>query len=85
MSKLENFFYHDTWPDWLFINGYPVLIISWNIFLLVIPFLLYLILDKLRQSTKFKKIWQCRSCKRRYKSHVGVCPRCAKANSRRTS
>ncbi|MDD4333463.1 MAG: DUF1361 domain-containing protein [Patescibacteria group bacterium] len=38
LSSFEKFFLSDFWPDYLFINNYPVLVIFWNIFLLFVPY-----------------------------------------------
>jgi uncharacterized membrane protein len=41
LSSFEKFFYLDWWPDYFFVNSYPLLGVIWNIFLLSIPFILF--------------------------------------------
>lgn len=41
---LNRFFYNSFWPDYFFVNKYPVLAILWNVFLLVVPFFLCLLI-----------------------------------------
>ena len=55
LAILKIVFYSDFWSGALFINEYPVLMILWNIFLLIIPFFLCLFLIKYYRRTKFKK------------------------------
>lgn len=53
---ISNFFYDPSLPSYLFINKYPVFAILWNLFLLMIPFLIYLGLLKYYNLTKLQKI-----------------------------
>ena len=58
LTRAEQYFYSDRWPDFLFVNRYPVLGILWNIFLLLIPFFLCLVLIKYWKKNGFNKIYQ---------------------------
>jgi len=57
-SSIDNLLYSDFWPGQFFINGYPVLNIFWNLFLLIIPFWLGAGLAIYWRKNKFKKIYQ---------------------------
>lgn len=58
LSRMERIFYLDLWPDFLFINQYPVVGIFWNVFLLLIPFFIFLFLARYYSKTHFQKIQQ---------------------------
>lgn len=57
LSVLEKFFINDFWPDYFFINSYPILGIFWNLALLAVPFLLALGFYKYWKKTAFKNIF----------------------------
>lgn len=58
LSRMEKLLYANQWPEYLFVNQYPVFGIFWNIFLLFIPFILYLFLFRFWQKNHFQKIGQ---------------------------
>lgn len=58
LFSLDNFFYNNAWVDNYSINGYSILAILWNIFLLIIPFLLCLLLIRYWKNNKLKKYYQ---------------------------
>ncbi len=58
LTRFEQYFYGDRWPDFMFVNDYPVVGVIWNIFLLLIPFSLAWFLTKYWQKNKFKRIYQ---------------------------
>ena len=57
-SLLENILYNDIWPEYFFVNEYPVLGVFWNILLLLIPFVLASILIRYWRKNKFQKVYQ---------------------------
>ncbi len=56
LSVLEKFFLNDFWPDYFFINNYPILGIFWNLALLIVPFLFSILLYKYWLKGKMKTI-----------------------------
>ncbi len=58
LFSLDNFFYNNELITKYSINGYPLLTILLNIFLLIIPFLLCLLLVKYWEENKFEKFYQ---------------------------
>lgn len=57
LSNFEKFFFSDFWPDYLFINNYPVLVVFWNLLLLLAPYLIIKFLEYYWKPNNFKK-WQ---------------------------
>jgi len=51
-------FYSDFWPEVFFINGYPLIGVLWNIFLLSIPVFLLIFLKKIYKKNKFKSFFE---------------------------
>jgi len=49
LSEFEKIFYADFWPEYFFVNGYPLLGVVWNLFLLAIPFFLFFL---------FRRYWE---------------------------
>lgn len=58
LTYFDNFFYNEAWPDYFFVNSYPLLVVLWNIILLFIPFFLCSLLIMRWQKSGFKKISQ---------------------------
>jgi len=58
LFSLDNFFYNNELIIKYSINDYPVISILFNIFLLIIPFLLCLLLIKYWEGNKFRKYYQ---------------------------
>jgi len=52
---ISNFLYKSNLPGYLFINEYPVFGIVWNLFLLVVPFVIFHYLVKYYHLTKIEK------------------------------
>ncbi|MFH1522250.1 MAG: DUF1361 domain-containing protein [Patescibacteria group bacterium] len=54
-QSFNKFFHSDFWPESLFINDYPALVMVWNLLLLAIPFYLFMFLYKYWRVNKFKR------------------------------
>jgi len=52
---ISDFFYNSNLPGYLFINEYPVFGIVWNIFLLLVPLLIFKVLFRYYNLTKIAK------------------------------
>lgn len=57
-NYIAEFMYHDAWPNLMFVNNYPILTIAWNIFLMIIPFVLGLIVFYYYKKYIEDKKWQ---------------------------
>jgi uncharacterized membrane protein len=55
LSRWERFFYEKWWPDYMFVNDYPLIGVIWNVFLSLIPFFLFFYLAKLWRKNSFQK------------------------------
>jgi uncharacterized membrane protein len=58
LSKIEKFIYADTWPDYMFVNQYPLIGVFWNLLLLAVPYFLCFLLDGLRRKNHLVKFYQ---------------------------